>query len=307
MRPIHFCLGFAIVLVWAAISRATDRPVCPQTIIAPQHQQVLHAQPLVAYPQPIITAPYAYQAAQLVAPAGLAGTVYGYQAEPQPLRANPYQLDPGAMLREAARLTDSSQALTAQSLKVYERFGVDALAITAQNEQLRARAALIDATAPGALPLTQRPAQAQAQSINAGGATICIEPDGSGGFVIRVQPTADAAAGPVPPTPETPAEEPTVNVLPAPPAVTADLPEGVRTLSTRCASCHTGADAKGGLALFADAHTLNAIDEPLAEKILSEALAGRMPPQTNAAGQPIPTLTDRELATLQLLLGRPEE
>lgn len=266
--------------------------VCPQTVFQPHHAAPVYAAPVLAQP-------YAYAPA-LVAPATQAGTVYGYAAEP--LRANPYQIDPAQIVREAARLADGSQALARQSLEVYSRFGTDTLGIAAETEQLRARAALIEATRPAAGGLVAPiRAESRAQSITAGGATICIEPDGAGGFTIRVSPPAATA-------PEPPSSSSSPHPAPAEPIDTpaaGDVPEGVRTLAARCASCHTAPDAKGGLALFADANTLNPIDETLAKSILSQALAGTMPPTTDSAGRPLDPLTDREIATLRLLLERP--
>jgi len=285
MRP----FVFALILCLPVLVAAGD-PVCPQIHLP---QQVA---PLVAYPQPLLATPLAYPQ-PLVAPAGLSGTLYGYAAPPAPqhLQANPYRLEPGEMLRDAARLTESAQALAGRSLEVYQRFGVDALAIQAETEQLRARAALIDATRPQSpAALTTSHDRSSSQAITAGGATICIEPDGQGGFVIRVVPSRESAAAA---TPE-PIEP--IEAEASPPS--ADVPEGVRTLAARCASCHTGDTAKGGLVLFADEHTLNPIDSETAGRLLTEALAGRMPPTTNAAGAAIPPLTDRELATLRLLL-----
>jgi hypothetical protein len=265
--------------------------VCPQTVF--QHQ---HAAPV--YAAPVLAQPYAYAPA-LVAPATQAGTVYGYTAEP--LRANTYQIDPAQIVREAARLADGSQALARQSLEVYSRFGSDTLGIAAETEQLRARAALIEATRPGGDGLVAPiRADSRAQSITAGGATICIEPDGAGGFTIRVSPQASSIAEP--PTsssPSPPSAEPIDTPAPG------DVPEGVRTLAAKCASCHTAPNAKGGLELFADSSTLNPIDSTLAKNILSQALAGTMPPTTDSAGRPLEPLSDREIATLRLLLERP--
>ena len=285
MRP----LLSLVICSLLALPAIAGEIVCPQTHVAPAQ--------VVAYPQPIIAAPLAYHQ-PLLAPAALAGTVYGYQSQPlaQQLQANPYHVDPAQMLRDAARFADSSQALAQRSLDVYQRIGVDALAIRAESEQLRARAALIEATRPQS-PVGQLVAggSGQAQHLTAGGASICVEPDGSGGFVIRIVPTSPATA------PQPPAAADQVEPI-DPPAATTDVPEGVHTLAARCASCHTGATAKGGVELFADASTLNAIDGDLAKRILAEALAGTMPPKTDAAGQPLPELTDREVATLRLLL-----
>lgn len=289
MRPL------VLVLLLASGVAAGD-PVCPQVHLPQQ----LHVAPQVAapvvYPQPLLAAPLAYPQ-QLVAPAGLAGTVYGYAAQPiaQPLQANPYRLDPGEMLRDAARLTESAQSLAGRSLDVYQRFGVDALAIQAETEQLRARAALIDATRPQS-PAALTTDHGQAQRLSVGGASICVEPDGRGGFLIRVVPAGDSPATESIPQPQPPS------------AATSDdqVPEGVRTLAARCASCHTGDTAKGGLQLFADANTLNPIDAETAQAILTEALTGRMPPTTDASGAALSPLTERELATLRLLLETEE-
>lgn len=284
----RFAALLALLVLPAGLS--AREIVCPQTIVTP------HAAPLIAQPQyaqPILAQPY--YAAPLVAPATHAGTVYGYSAEP--LRANAYHVDPAEIVREAARLVDGSQSLARQSLEVYGRFGTDALGMAAATEQLRARAALIEATRPDAAGLVA-PLRSGPQALTAGGATICVEPDGAGGFTIRVSPTGSASPPPAAPEPiDTPP------ATSAPP--TGDVPEGVRTLAARCASCHTAPNAKGGLELFADARTLNPIDETLAKSILSAALAGTMPPTTDASGRPLAPLDDREIATLRLLLERP--
>jgi mono/diheme cytochrome c family protein len=283
------------------------RLVCGPVRCAPH---VAHAAPLAivdhAVAQVIAAPQIAYPAAPIIvqnnypaAPIGIGSTVYGY-ADPATaaLQAAPYRVDPAQILREAARLTDGSQQLTREALTVYRELGTDALGVAAQAELLRAQAALIEATKPDPLPTGGLvPAQLQTgspQRLVSGGQTICITPDGAGGFSIRVEPGTSAS------TPEQ---------LPAPAAThdaaaaTDEVPPGVRVLQSRCAACHTGAAAKGGLVLFTDPETFAGVDRATADRILESVRSGAMPPPKNAAGEALQPLTDVELAQLQILLG----
>lgn len=228
------------------------------------------------------------------APLNLGSTIYGYAADPlrSPLASNPYQVDPGSVLREAARLADRSAALTSETVTAYQTLGTLALqsgaqadTIRAQTEQLRAQAELIRAATPQAIQAAPilAPQVQQVQRLTSGSQTICIEPDGRGGFSIRVEGSqAEATHAPE-------AEVDSSN----------SVPLGVRVLQQRCASCHNESNAKGELSLFsADLSTLSAIDEDLAARILDRTQAGSMPPQ------PEPELTRRELAALELLLAQ---
>jgi mono/diheme cytochrome c family protein len=278
-----------------------------RTVCAPVQLQQVHNAHSLHHVQAVGVAPviaqqvapiYAAPAAPIIvqnnyppAPQGLGSTIYGYAADPlgaQALRGNPYQIDPSQILREAARLTDSSQQLTREALGVYQTLGADALGLAAQTEQLRARAALIEASKPDPLPasITSQQQQQQVQRLSSGGQTICITPDGAGGFTIRVEGETATAQQPQMSQP-----------------VADGIPAGVRVLQARCASCHTGPNGKGGLNLFSDATTFAGADQALADKILESVRSGAMPPATNAAGEQLQLLSETELAQLQILLG----
>jgi len=284
------------------------RLVCGPVRCAPHVAHVAHAAPLAIVDHSVaqlVAAPQvAYPATPIIvqnnypaAPIGIGSTVYGY-ADPATaaLQAAPYRVDPAQILREAARLTDGSQALTREALTVYRELGTDALGVAAQAELLRAQAALIEATKPDPLPtggLVPSQLRSQtAQRLVSGGQTICITPDGAGGFSIRVEPGALTAE-------ELPSPAPATDAA----ASTDDVPPGVRVLQSRCASCHTGAAAKGGLILFTDPETFAGVDRATADRILDSVRSGAMPPPTNAAGAALQPLSDVELAQLQILLG----
>ena len=242
------------------------RLVCGPVRCAPHVAHVAHAAPLAIVDHSVaqlVAAPQvAYPATPIIvqnnypaAPIGIGSTVYGY-ADPATaaLQAAPYRVDPAQILREAARLTDGSQALTREALTVYRELGTDALGVAAQ--------------------------------------AVCITPDGAGGFSIRVEPGALTAE-------ELPSPAPATDAA----ASTDDVPPGVRVLQSRCASCHTGAAAKGGLILFTDPETFAGVDRATADRILDSVRSGAMPPPTNAAGAALQPLSDVELAQLQILLG----
>lgn len=221
-------------------------------------------------------------------PAGLGTTVYGYSAAPLGKNAAPYRVDPTAIMREAARQTELSQQLMRESVSVYRTLGTDAIGLAAlqeQTAQLRARAELISATEPAEF-VQQAPAPAAVQRLQSGSQTICITPDGSGGFRIHFE-GAPAVA------PETPATAP-------PNDAASDVPNAVKILHQHCAACHTGSAAKGGVELFADSATFIEPDQATAARVLESVRSGSMPEGINGA-QPA-TLTDRELAELTIYL-----
>lgn len=198
--------------------------------------------------------------------ANLGSTIYGYEA--QNYGYNPFQVDPSEILREAARLTETSQKLTQEGLNVYQALGQDALAHAALSDQLRARAELIKATEPANLVQQYRQQQVQQSS-----QTIVLKPDGKGGYTVSLASAATDIA-----------EE------------TQPVSAGLSVLSAKCAQCHTGGESKGGFAMFAPDGSLVDLTDIQKTKIVSLASNGLMPPP------PAAQLSDGELqAVVQLL------
>lgn len=282
---------------------------CSQPAAAVVH----HAEPVVAAPvvpvvpvAPVLAAPaYAAPSAPLVqnhfygqAPL-LGSTVYGYSSNPavEPLR-QAYQVDPAAVLREAALLARQSQEYARENVAAYSQLG--GLAITAagtaaelqaQTDQLRARADLIAATSPPpgtvaafTAPTTQAH---QVQRLVSGGQTICITPDGSGGFSIRVEGSSSSSSSMQSSSSSSPTSEPAAQ----------PYSQGLAVLKTRCASCHSGENAKGSLTLFDAGGNFLGLTADQAADVLASVESGRMPKP------PAAQLTDTELAALTLLLS----
>lgn len=236
-------------------------------------------------------------------PANLGTTLYGYAAYPTganpaspftaPSQYSPYTLDPGAMMREAQRMADRAGDLHGQAVTSYERLGTLALqtgsqadTIRAQTEQLRAQAELIRASTPppAAQPSTliaplSAPAP-QVQRLTSGTQSICITPDGAGGFRI----TLDDGSG-----------HQQQQATPVGPAAD-QISRGIAIMQTHCASCHTGQQSKGDFIMFDEVGlTPDAINK--LDRIYERASNTTMPPD------PLPKLSDRELAELSLLLN----
>jgi len=242
-------------------------------------QEVVIAEQLVAVPQQFVYPQAApVQIINNYPPANV-NSVYGY---PQQLQYNPFQVDPAEILREAARLTDRSQSLTSESLKVYQQLGTDAMGQAGLVAQLQARAALIDSTRP---IVTQ-----QSTTVISGGdtslssqrsvtedETICLVPVGDGTYrLVRggSQPSLQEEGG----------------------------NEGLMVLRSRCASCHTGDSANAQFKMFESDGSVVAFTDTQKGKIMSSIRFNAMPPATNAAGESVPELTDVELAAIQLYL-----
>lgn len=202
--------------------------------------------------------------------ANLGSTIYGYEA--QQYGYNPFQVDPGEILREAARLTEASQKLTQEGLGVYQALGQDALAHAALSDQLRARAELIKATEPANLVQQYRLQQQQVQALQSS-QTIILKPDGKGGYTVSLASDATDSA---------------VDTQP--------VSQGSSVLSAKCAQCHTGGESKGGFTMFSPEGSLVELTDIQKTKIVSLASNGLMPPPPTAQ------LSDGELqAVVQLL------
>lgn len=246
------------------------------------HDKAIVVDQAVAFAQPYVApAPVTIVNNYPPAPATVQ-SVYGYSyggVGAQPLQYNPFQVDPSEILREAARLTDRSQNLAGESLRVYQQLGTDAMAQAGMVAQLQARAALIESSKPVVTESVRTEIRsdfsAERQAMTQG-QTICLVPDGQGGY--RVEIGGQAQAGP------SPAEE------------------GLAVLQSRCASCHTGSGSQGGFTMFNDDGSLLQLTGEQKGKILSLTNFGVMPPKTNANGQSIPELTENELAAVRLFL-----
>lgn len=331
MRPrvgllIAAMLAIAAAPVDAQLIRRSRGTVCPPVS---HHQQVHHDNDddlLIVQQEDIVTAAVLEllterqllesQAASITVqnnfnafPNNLGTTLYGYAAYPTaanpaspftaPSPYSPYTIDPGSMMREAQRMADRAGDLHGQAVSSYERLGTLALTtgsqadtIRAQTEQLRAQAELIRASTPP--PAAQQStliaplsapalgAQPQVQRLTSGTQSICITPDGSGGFRITLddgsghQQLAAPAGQPVGPE-------------------QGSIARGIAILQTHCASCHTGDSSKGKFIMFDDIGlTKDAINQ--LDRIFERASNTTMPPD------PLPKLTDREIAELSLLL-----
>lgn len=251
---------------------------------APVHNKAIVVDQAVAFAQPYVpAAPVTIVNNYPPAPATVQ-SVYGYSyggVGAQPLQYNPFQVDPSEILREAARLTDRSQNLAGESLRVYQQLGTDAMSQAGMVAQLQARAALIESSKP---VVTQESrtivtqgfsAERNSQAQTAPSGMICLVPDGQGGYRIVQggQPQVPQAGN-----------------------------EGLSVLQSRCAACHTGSQSQGGFQLFDDGGQLVSLTQEQKGKILSLTAMGAMPPAQNANGQPIPELTDDELAAVRLFL-----
>lgn len=205
-------------------------------------------------------------------------SVYGYQQ----LGAgyNPFTVDPAEMLREAARLADRQADLQTESLRVYQQLGSDALGQAGMIAQLQARAALIESTKPivtqslttqvtGSLTAPQRSSLPTDQ-------TICLIPDGNGGYKVQIGGA-----------PSLPAENHGDAM--------GGGSEGLAVVKTRCASCHTGASTNGGgFALFDEVGNLRELTPQEKDRTILLTKLGVMP-------QGSEPLTDVEFAAVQLL------
>ena len=207
--------------------------------------------------------------------ANLGSTIYGYEA--QQYGYNPFQVDPGEILREAARLTEASQKLTQEGLGVYQALGQDALAHAALSDQLRARAELIKATEPANLVQQYRLQQQQVQALQSS-QTIILKPDGKGGYSVSLSGTS---------LPEEVGEQNPQSV-----------PAGMGVLSAKCAQCHTGGESKGGFTMFNPDGSLVELTDIQKTKIVSLASNGLMPPP------PAAQLSDGELQSVVQLLSQ---
>lgn len=221
-----------------------------------QYQQVI-AQPVVAqYQQPYQQQPIVIQNNYPPVGVGVGTTQYGYAQQQVAYASQPqlYSLDPTAVLREAARLTERAQDLADKGLGTYER--ISAVALTQQTVQQ----SLVSSPQPQQAP----------QAVRAGGSqSICITPDGLGGYKITLvdQPQAEAPA-------------------PAPPQSQSD-PAGSSTpgieqrfasiVSRSCTGCHNFGKASGGLSLVDGNGALPPLTDAQVAKVLDEVESGRMP------------------------------
>ena len=208
-------------------------------------------------------------------------SIYGYQSHAQGLNYNPFQVDPSEILREAARLTDRSQNLTSESLRVYQQLGTDALGQAGLVAQLQARTALIEASRPVVVESQSVSVQTQShtapQALVGSSQVICLVPNGDGTYRIQVGEGSQASLP----------EE--------------GVSEGAQILMNKCVGCHSGPDAEAGF-VMSDDQGLVAFNPEQRTKILTSIKLNAMPPTTNSAGEPLPELSDTEVAAIQLYL-----
>lgn len=251
-------------------SHSSHAQCAPQAVVVQDDVLVLDQQQFIPYQN---QSPIIIQNNYPPVPQNIS-SLYGYA--PQQLGYNPFQVDPAEMLREAARLADRQSQLQSETIKVYQQLGTDALGQAGLIAQLQARAALIDSTRPvvtQSLSTQITTGQVQQPQAMSQDQTICLIPDGQGGYRVQIggQPSSSL-----------PAENGSV--------------EGLGILQTRCASCHTGSSEKGGgFALFLDDGTMRQLSETEKDRTLTLTRLGVMPQGSDP-------LSDTEYAALQLLL-----
>jgi len=201
-------------------------------------------------------------AAAFLAPQG--NSVYGLAQA-----AQPYSLDPSAVLRQAAELTKGAQQLAQQGLNGYNQTA--SLALTLQASQPAIQAAAL--TAPQQLSTSKPVSQ-----------TITLSQNASGKWVVEAG-TSDGGASTQPatsPPPSTPAPE----IAPS---------AGPSLVAKHCASCHglDKAAPKGGL--FYDAG--NKLECWPSLKAIQSVMSGKMPKGVQLTPEEKGELI-RELATL---------
>lgn len=218
-------------------------------------------------------------AAALLAPQGNA--VYGLQGA-----AQPYLLDPTAVLRQAAELTRGAQQLAASGLTGYNATANLALQLNAPANETLARglaasAALSAAGSPAALK------QSQALKITRGADGRFVVEDITQGASVRAEVgvTAGQPAQPELPSPPQPEQ----------PAVTSNAGPLVRQ---HCGACHglDKADPKGGL-YFDQGQPLSRSAATKARELVA---SGKMP-QGQALPADVVAALKCELAELALL------
>lgn len=183
-------------------------------------------------------------------------SVYAYS-----LAAQAYSVDPAAVLAQAARLTTNAQALSSDGLAGYS--------------------ALAQAQLAGQVEVAKVLAQGQtatAALLAAKGADTPASPPATFSFRATVESGGKLKVEPL--------DGPSVSALSVPAEASFT---GV--LSTRCAACHTGATAKGGLDLSAPGSLDLATLENILDRIESPDPAKRMPKSA-------PPLTRKDKAPL---------
>ncbi len=198
---------------------------------------------------PVQTAPIVIQNNYPAPLAAQGGTVYGYNQVSSGY--NPFSVDPAAILRDAARLAEGQQEVTREFMGVYEKVSTDALRLSAINDQLRARAELIESTNPN-----------QSTSTLTTNQTITLTPDGRGNFSLSV--------GQQQPQQQQPS-------LTEPHGVKFDASEGLSVMENKCAACHTGSGSEGGFMMFLDSGEPATLDAEARKKIIAETNLGTMP------------------------------
>lgn len=207
-----------------------------------EHVQAVVAAPIVQPPSIAIVNNYPPAngaAATLIAPQG--GSVYGLASAVQA-----YQLDPAAVLRQAAELTKGAQQLAQQGLTGYGQTA--ALALTLQASQPAIAAAI---TQP-----QPQPPQSLRIELRDGKWQVVHEPQATAPATNPASPEPGGTSDGAPPVPPVPAR-------------------GYAAVTRHCGQCHGGqlATPKGGLYLGGENR-----DCKIDLRAVAAVMSGRMPP-----------------------------